>query len=720
MSHIVVTTFSIILNSSGDPMNEKEMQKETCDTRSVMNADVHAAKQLCWIRLGAALISGVLSIFYFLLESTTLYSFSIQFASSVALALYSSGYLFYVQQRVRSAAVPYVLSFLDILVVTSFLWSCQVENNDSAFLPGTVFGAYLLVILFTALHPRLFLSLCCGAVIMVVYSLMNYSTVSFPDLSTKLVLFLMVSVLSAVVSINNYRTLMKEVSSDVRYHNLVHRLPEMIFTLDTNGNVLWANSASYSLMGLPAQVFVGKNIKSFLMRPEGFRLDSKGLKGTFEMQDANKNHKFVDCILQYSTGDCSQPVFEGIMSDVTDRELAISQREEMVNRLFQYQKMESLGTLASGMAHDFNNILQTVKDITAMVSRQSSEVETKRKMELIDETISDAKFLVSELFALGRKKLFDHRAVNLNELVRNLVPHYRGQLGERYDIQFRECSHECWVQGDPDYLKRVFQNLFGNARDAMPEGGTITVSLQPEVDKEESGTVVMRVSDMGTGIPAELREKIFDPFFSTKKPGKGTGLGLALVRRIIMLHNGNVFVEKSCSTGTVFRIELPLSAPANPRGRMEAQKIVDRQSCTVLLLDDDPKIRDVLKFFLGEFRYPVCEASNCDEAKVELARNVEECRVLIMDWNLGNDDPAQVIRSLRSIREDLAVIVVSGYPPPQQKKIDLLGIQKWFTKPYDKFLLDLEIQKVLNQMNSTMGKGKDKVSAALSSKTTER
>lgn len=695
-------------------MNMKENRKESFNTRSVMNANVLAAKQLCWIRLGAALISGVLSTFFFLLESTALPAFIIQISSSVLLAVYSLGFLFYVQQRIRTAAVPYVLSFLDVFVITGFLWSFQVGNNTSAFLLGIIFGAYLLVILSTALHPRLFLSLCCGAVIMVVYSLMNYGAVAFSDLFAKLALFLMVSVLSAVVSINNYRTLMKEISSDVRYHNLVHRLPEMIFTLDTNGNVLWANSASYSLMGLPAHVFIGKNIKSFLMRPESFRLDSKGLKGTFEMQDANKNHKFVDCILQYSTGDSSQPVFEGIMSDVTDRELAISQREEMVNRLFQYQKMESLGTLASGMAHDFNNILQTVKDITGLVSSQSSEVETKRRMELIDETISDAKFLVSELFALGRKKPFDHKAVNLNELVRNVVPHYSSQLGERYDIHFRDCSHECWVQGDSDYLKRVFQNLFGNARDAMPEGGRITVSLEPEVDKEEAGTVVMRVSDMGTGIPAELREKIFDPFFSTKKPGKGTGLGLALVRRIIMLHNGNVFVEKSSSTGTVFRIELPLSSPANLQGGADSQRCAERQSCTVLLLDDDPKIRDVLKFFLREFRYPVCEASSCDEAKVELARNVEDCRVLIMDWNLGNDDPAQVIRSLRSIREDLAVIVVSGYLP-QQKKIDLLGIQKWFTKPYDKFLLDLEIQKVLNQMNSANLIEMDEASAALSS-----
>ncbi|MFP4163945.1 MAG: ATP-binding protein [Chitinispirillaceae bacterium] len=684
-----------MINSNND---NSQLEKKTFNNRSVMNVDVQSAKQLCWIRLGAALISGVLSTFFFLLDSTSLSSFALQFSVSLFLATYSFAYLFYFQYRIRSAVVPYILSFLDIGVVTGLLWSLQIGGNDSGFLMGAVFGAYLLVILSTALHPRSFLSISCGFAIMIVYFLMNLKTLQLPDLFVNLALFLMVSVLSAVVSINNHRTLMKEVFSDVRYHNLVHRLPEMIFTLDAKGNVLWTNSASYSLTGLPARALIGKNLKRFMARPDSFRLDPKGLKGTFEMQDANNNHKFVDCILQFSTGDTSQPVYEGIISDVTDRELAISQREEMVNRLFQYQKMESLGTLASGMAHDFNNILQTVKDITGLVSRQSSEEETKRRMELIDETITDAKFLVSELFALGRKKPFDHRAVNLNDLVKAVVPQYSNQLGERYDIELKNCSQECWVQGEPNYLKRVFQNLFGNARDAMPEGGSITVELDPEETKN-NGTVILRVGDMGTGIPEELKEKIFDPFFSTKKPGKGTGLGLALVRRIIMLHNGNVFVEKSNSTGTVFRIELPLSGFTEPQKRKMNQKSMDRKSCTVLLLDDDPKIREVLRFFLKEFRYPVCEASDCDEARVELSRNARECQVLVMDWNIGNDNPAHVIRSLREIREDLVVIVVSGYLP-QKKKIEQLDIRRWFTKPYDKYLLDLEIQKALTQAAS--------------------
>ncbi len=669
---------------------------------SVLQTDFNVGRRLCWGRLGIALVLAVVSLFFYLLESTPVDSLLIQLASSVILAAFSFGYLFYLPKTSQNASLSYLMSFLDIGVVTGFLVSFRMQGHIAPIVVQGIYMGFLLVILMTAFHPRIFLGIVIGITAAVLYG--GLAIGSTQEASTHLLLdellLILISVMSSLISMSKLRSHLKADSSDIRYHNLVHRLPEMIFTLDTNGNFVWANSASYNLIGLPPAALKGRNLRLFLMRPELFRFDTKGVKGTFELQDHNRNRKFVDCILQYSKGDSTQPVYEGIMADVTDRELAIVQREEMVNRLFQYQKMESLGTLASGMAHDFNNIMQTVRDITSLVLRESCEEETRRRMELVDETMADAKFLVSELFALGRKKPFDHKAVNVNQLLEALIPHFNNQLSEKYEIVFKNPDQVCWIQGDPDYLKRVFQNLFGNARDAMPEGGRITVSIELINDSADSGCVVIRVSDMGTGIPPELREKVFDPFFTTKKPGKGTGLGLALVRRIIMLHNGNITVERSSSSGTVFRIEMPSSEPAEGEDDATMQRPADREVCTVLLLDDDPKIRDVLKFFLREFHYPVCEASNSEEAKVELGRHVQDCRVVIMDWNIGNEDPGQVISLLREIRGDLAVIVVSGHLP-DQKKITRFGIQKWFTKPYDKFLLDLEIQKALNRLATT-------------------
>jgi two-component system, cell cycle sensor histidine kinase and response regulator CckA len=384
-----------------------------------------------------------------------------------------------------------------------------------------------------------------------------------------------------------------------------------------------------------------------------------------------------------------------MMADVTDREMAVAQREEMANRLYQHQKMESIGSLASGMAHDFNNILQTIVDVSTMSLKESAEPETRKRMELVLETTADARFLISELLALGRKKLLDYRHIELKSFFSALIAQFKNQLGANYQLLLDIPDESLKIQGDPDHLKRVFQNLFGNARDAMPEGGTITVTCSAK-SRGGVGTAIIRVKDTGSGIPPELTEKVFDPFFSTKKPGKGTGLGLALVRRIVALHHGRVFVEQTSPNGTTFRIELPVVALGESEVDTKSL-MLNRINTTVLMLEDDPKIRNIMKFFLKEFDYTILEAAAPDEAETCLKANKEKCRVLVTDWKLSSEEPQQMIKNMRSIREDLVVIVVSGYPP-QTKSIETLKIYRWFTKPYDKNALDNEIQRALRGM----------------------
>ena len=383
------------------------------------------------------------------------------------------------------------------------------------------------------------------------------------------------------------------------------------------------------------------------------------------------------------------------MSNVTDREMAVAQREEMADRLFQYQKMESIGSLASGMAHDFNNILQTIVDLSTLASKESAEPETKKRMDLILETTADARFLISELLALGRKKLLDYRHIELKAFFTAIIAQFSSQFGANYRLSLEIPDETLKIQGDPDHLKRVFQNLFGNARDAMPGGGGISVTCSAK-SRGGVNTAVIRVKDTGTGIPPELTEKIFDPFFSTKKPGKGTGLGLALVRRIVALHHGRVFVEHTSPNGTTFRIELPMVALGESEVDTKSL-MLNRINTTVLMLEDDPKIRNIMKFFLKEFDYAIIEASTPDEAEEKLKANREKCRILITDWKLSGEEPHQAIKKMRAIKEDLIVIVVSGYPP-QTQSIEALRIYRWFTKPYDKNALDTEIQRAVRGM----------------------
>jgi len=697
-------------------INDKHLLRKT---QTILHAELQSERLISMVRMVVALTFLATALFAYLIGSMSLKPLLIQTAAVMLVVMYSGFFLINPKRHEIQGNFIFILVFLDIVVITFILWSYYLDGAGINFISSAVSGVYLIIIIFTSFHHKASLSIFCGVMSIIAYSILYriYTQgnpipyTQFNDYPIRIVILSVAAVLGAVVSRNNSRTMLKVISSEIRYQNLVHRLPEMVFTLDKNGNFIWANMASLAVVGIPAQNIIGKNIKSLFTHPDAFKLDGNGARGTYGIFDADYSEKFVDLAIQVVEDDDhdGSEAYNGMMADVTDREKAIAQREEMVQRLFQYQKMESLGMLASGMAHDFNNILQTVNDISSIIYRETDEEETKRRIELINETMADAKFLVSELFALGRKKPLDYRHVNLNSLLEQIIPHFSRQVGSNYQLTLETPEQKLWVEGDPDHLKRIFQNLVGNSRDAMPEGGHITITCKSVKRPDNEGIIQIRVSDTGTGIPPELTEKVFDPFFTTKKPGKGTGLGLALVRRIVMLHNGSIIIEKTGYEGTVFLIELPLSDEAELDSDTKAI-LLNRFSTTVLLLDDDQKIREVLRIFLKEFKYSVLEAADGGEAVQLLRNNSDTCKVVIMDWKLGNENPVTIIRNLRSINPGLIVMVVSGYPP-EEKSIASMQISRWFTKPYDRNMLDLEIQRALHKKNSPKSK-KDEPSAA--------
>jgi PAS domain S-box-containing protein len=671
-------------------------------TQTILMAEIESEKWSSWIRLGIAIGYSMLAFYSYSVDEITVNAFVVQMTAVLLLTGYSGFFLSrYSKSRLRTFSF-FILVALDVMVMTTVLWSYALMGTPSVLLRSSLFSVYFIAIIFTALHNKMALSIFSGVMSSLCYSAYFVYFIHekagpidtwVPDLAIRVCLLLIVATVAGIISRKNYDTINKVITSELRYQNLVHRLPEMLFTLDENGRFLWANNTSFALLGLPAKVIPNRSIFDFLAKADQLRLEKKEFKGTIQIRDFHGFNKFVDCTLQPSPEEGKPITFEGIMTDVSDRELALSQREEMVNRLYQYQKMESLGTLASGMAHDFNNILQTVGDITALVQKDTLEDETKKRMEIVTETLVEAKILISELLALGRKKLLDYTSIYLQTFFEGIIPLYGSQLGPQFEIVFKAPDEPLWIQGDGDYFKRIFQNLIGNSRDAMPKGGIITIECFADRSEGKIGTVVIRVSDTGSGISHEILDKIYDPFFTTKKQGKGTGLGLALVQRIVSLHNGRIVVEKTDKKGTTFRIEIP-ECDGGEINQDTTVIMLNRKSTMVLLLDDDPKIRSILRFFMKEFKYLVCEASTVDEGAKELARNIDECDVLIMDWKLGREDPHKAIKRLRAIKPGLIVIVVSGYAV-EQKSVEEMKIWKWFTKPYDKNKLDLEIQKSL-------------------------
>ncbi|MBN1131367.1 MAG: PAS domain S-box protein, partial [Chitinispirillaceae bacterium] len=501
-------------------MGTDPSQKIPGKTQTILLAETTSERWLSWVRLFCAGLMVIIFTPGWIISASFNLSFLLQALAIATLTGYSIFYLLYARTRRRVIRqYLYLLSFFDVSVITMFVLSYLLPCRGDGEIPGIIYSAYFIAIFFTAFHHRVSLSFFCGALSILGFTIA--SAVQFyycRDMEMSIlgfcarILFLgFAASLSAVVSRNNNQTVRKILTSELRYDSLVDRLPEMIFTLDAHGNFVWSNKGCSELLGVTPEKLAGTGIRSFFSRPEQLKLDQGGVKATLEIHDAKGERKYVDCSIQRVVRGSPEEAFEGLLTDVTDRELAISQREEMIDRLFQYQKMESIGSLASGMAHDFNNILQTIVDLSTIVSKESSESETKKRMDLILETTADARFLISELLALGRKKLLDYRHVDLGNLFSGMFTQFKNQLGTGYHLRLEIPDGAMKIQGDPDYLKRVFQNLFGNARDAMPGGGTINVSCSfLKTQGGGSEMILIRVSDTGTGIAPELTEKIFD------------------------------------------------------------------------------------------------------------------------------------------------------------------------------------------------------------------
>jgi signal transduction histidine kinase/CheY-like chemotaxis protein len=597
--------------------------------------------------------------------------------------------------------VSFLSSFFDISILTILIWTLYIAEMPLKWIHVSIFPVYFLIVGSTAFHHRKGLALFAGFFSVCAYCLFCLITYARDGSSAgrififfipSLGLLLIMALICEFISRNNSKLLGKVTGPEEGFNNVGETLPLLFLKLNKRGKIIWTSLSIK--FGISSNEMKGRNISDFIDESEFFKFDGQSVQGTFRVRNFPDDIKFVDCAIYALDEKSDSDLLEGYMIDVSDRERAILQSEKMEKKLFQYKKMESLGTLASGMAHDFNNILQAISDVVDRVNTETSEPETRNGMELVSETLADAGFLISELSALGRKKPLNYTPLNVPEFLREIVPYYSKHIGDQYTVDLNIPEENLWIQGDADYLKRIFQNLFGNARDAMPGGGNFTIECFLSYKEGEDRSVVIRFSDTGIGIPENIIEKIFDPFYTTKKKGKGTGLGLALVSRIVTLHKGQISVEKTGSQGTTFRIDIP-QFEKDTSGFDTRVIYVKRLTTTVLLLDDDPKIRKILNFFLTDLSYKTLEASTMNEGLDQLKKNINDCKILIMDWKLKDNEPYTVIENSRALNPELIIIVVSGYSP-SQKAIKKMNIFRWITKPFDKDHLDLEIQKALH------------------------
>ncbi len=353
---------------------------------------------------------------------------------------------------------------------------------------------------------------------------------------------------------------------------------------------------------------------------------------------------------------------------MTGTDVTESRRVEA--QLRQSQKMEALGHLTGGVAHDFNNLLSVVMGNAELLLEASRDPGLARMAETIIEAADRGAALTGQLLAFSRRQTLAPSAVVLSDVVSAMMPLLQSTLPPSFRI---DVEHDAsWpARVDRSQLENALLNLVLNARDAMPERGRVTIRTggcrieadrAPSIDVEPGDYAFLAVADTGTGMPEEVRARAFDPFFTTKAPGRGTGLGLSMVYGFVRQSGGDVTIGDGPGGGTVVTLFLPRAADAAGAGSADAEPEADGGHETVVVLEDEPAILEVLRRMLTDLGYRVLTAA--DEAGLaRLLAEHEEVDLLISDVMLtGSRRGPEIVREVRAGLPDMGVLLISGYP----------------------------------------------------------
>ncbi len=362
---------------------------------------------------------------------------------------------------------------------------------------------------------------------------------------------------------------------------------------------------------------------------------------------------------------------EGFITDITQQVRAEEERASLAAQLRQAQKLEAVGQLAAGVAHDFNNLLTVILGQSEFLLPHAGDPRTQRGLAEIHRAGERAADLTRQLLAFSRKQVVQPRVVDVNQAVGGAETLLRRLIGEDISLAFTPGASVGRVRIDPGQLEQVIVNLAVNARDAMPQGGTLTLATaSTELAEPLPGLrpptvtpgpyAVLSVSDTGIGMDAATRERLFDPFFTTKEPGRGTGLGLATAYGIVTQAGGHLSVYSEPGHGSTFRVYLPrLDSPAD-RTEPSAGPL-PRGDETILLVEDDPAVRQMVEAMLQSLGYTVLAAGGAAEAEARSAAHPGPVHLLITDVVMPGLGGRALAERLAATIPDAKVLYVSGY-----------------------------------------------------------
>jgi PAS domain S-box-containing protein len=499
----------------------------------------------------------------------------------------------------------------------------------------------------------------------------------------------------------------------VKMSRAIEQSPVTIIITDPAGRIEYVNPKFTQMTGYTSEEALGQNtrmLKSGKTTAAEYERMWEAIKtgrewrGEF-MTKAKDGRLFWEfAVISPIVGKAGQIThFLAVKEDITER-------KRLEERLREAQKMEAIGQLAGGVAHDFNNILAATLMHLGLL-QQSSQLSpaAKESLQEVERETLRAANLTRQLLLFGRRHVAKVEPLDLNELINELMKMLRRLLGEQIDIRFQSFHEAVWVSADSGMMEQVVMNLCINARDAMPGGGQLTLATArvelpaPSVDTHPDARpgrfVCLSVADTGCGMEESVLKRIFEPFFTTKEVGKGTGLGLASVYGIVKQHGGWVEVESVVSRGSVFRVYLPAgTGPAAPAASVGGAEEIKGGSETILLVEDEPYVRRMSALCLRKLGYAVLEAGDGLEALKVWSQHQREIALLFTDMVMPHSmSGLDLAIRLRKDKGVLKVIVSSGYSAdlagPRPKKGEEVV---YLPKPYQAAALARLVRRCLD------------------------
>ena len=493
--------------------------------------------------------------------------------------------------------------------------------------------------------------------------------------------------------------------SEERYRTLVENLGEGVTIVDPTERFLFANPAAEAIFGVPRGGLVGRSLEEFLSKEEFARIltetkkRTRGEKTAYEEDiirpDGTVSRIELTPTPQFDKSGAFTGTF-GVFRDITETRRTEEALHHSEERLAQGQKMEAVGRLAGGIAHDFNNLLTVIRGYADLMEEGMAEAHPmKADLKEIKQAADRAAGLTRQLLAFSRKQVLRMSVLNLNEVVRGMEKMLPRILGEDIRLVTVLAPELAANRADQGQLEQVIMNLAANARDAMPQGGVLTLATgnrivgegsdreHPEIAYGEYAT--LEVSDTGAGIDRDIIPRIFEPFFTTKAVGKGTGLGLATVYGIIKQSEGYIYCASEPGAGTTFTIFLPRAHG----GSVEAKKPARESGPltgneTLLVVEDEDAILGFVLSVLGRSGYKATGARNGEQALAAASSRTDPIQLLLTDVVMPQMTGPDLGRKLKEIHPDIRILYMSGFtdhPAVQQgvrdNQVDL--IRKPFT-----------------------------------------